>query len=109
MLAIVYLALMLWVGDALCRRFYRFVSVPHRLAAAFLVGSMASSWLTYLAARAFAGTSSPLLWGNLFFFAAAIGGFVWLRRKESGLQIREEEPALESSKAEETSALSPER
>ena len=86
MLAIVYLAFMFWVGDSICRRFYRFVSVPHRLAAAFLVGMLISSWFTYLAARIFASTTRPLLWGDLLFFAATIGGFVWMRRKEKAVR-----------------------
>src|SRR6266581_6629386 len=85
MLAIVYLALVFWVGDAICRRFYRFVSVPHRLAAAFLVGMLISSWFTYLAARIFASTTRPLLWGDILFFAATIGAFVWVRRKEKAI------------------------
>src|SRR5882724_4960081 len=83
MLAIIYLALMLWVGDALCRRFYRFVSVPHRLAAAFLVGLLACSWFTYLGSLVFAGASRPLLWGNLLFFVAAIAMLTWPRWKQN--------------------------
>src|SRR5882724_5037542 len=83
MLAIIYLALMLWVGDALCRRFYRFVSVPHRLAAAFLVGLLACSWFTYLGSLVFAGASRPLLWGNLLFFVAAIAMLTWARWKQN--------------------------
>jgi DNA-binding beta-propeller fold protein YncE len=83
MLAIIYLALMFWVGDAICRRFYRFVSLPHRLAAAFLVGMLASSWFTYLTARIFASTSKPLLWGDVFFFAATVGAFYWATRTEN--------------------------
>lgn len=38
MLALIYLALAIALGDPLCGRFYRFVSVPHRCAAAILVG-----------------------------------------------------------------------
>ena len=78
MLALLYLALMFWIGDAICRRFYRFVSLPHRLAAAFLVGMLTSSWFTYLTARIFVRTARPLLWGDALFFAATIGAFVWV-------------------------------
>src|SRR6266403_4790243 len=71
MWALIYLAVGIYLGDLLCRRFYRFVSVAHRLAAAVLVGLLASSWFTYLAALAFAHTAKPLLWADLSFFAAA--------------------------------------
>jgi DNA-binding beta-propeller fold protein YncE len=81
MLALIYLSLAVYLGDHLCRRFYRFVSVPHRLAAAFLVGLLASSWFTYLAARLFARTSNPMLWGNIAFFIIAAGAIFWLTRK----------------------------
>jgi hypothetical protein len=57
MLALIYLGLACCLGDFLCRRFYRFVSVPHRCATAVLVGLLISSWFTYLAGLAFAGTS----------------------------------------------------
>src|ERR1700757_2541642 len=86
MLAMVYVAFVFLVGDTTCRRFYRFVSVPHRLAAAFLVGALVSSWFTYLAARIFASATRPLLWGDLIFFAATIGAFVWVRRKEKTIR-----------------------
>src|SRR5262245_39521010 len=81
MLGILYLALMFWTGDFICRRFVRFVSLPHRLAAAFLVGLLGSSWFTYLAARLFASSTRPLMWGNFFFIVVAGGAFVWARRK----------------------------
>src|SRR4029077_16871914 len=72
MLALIYLALAICVGDFFCRRFYRFVSVAHRCAAALLVGLLISTWFTYLAGLAFAWTAKPLLWANLLFFLAAI-------------------------------------
>src|SRR4029077_5456587 len=72
MLALIYLALAICVGDFFCRRFYRFVSVAHRCAAALLVGLLISSWFTYLAGLAFAWTGKPLLWANLFFFLAVL-------------------------------------
>src|SRR5947199_2587417 len=70
MLALIYLALAIYLGDFLCRRFYRFISVAHRLAAAVLVGLLVSSWFTYLAGLLFTRAQQPLLWGNLLFFLA---------------------------------------
>ena len=81
MLALVYFALSACVGDFLCRRFYQFESVPHRCAAAILVGLLASSWFTYLAGLAFFWTSRPLLWGNLLFFLASIALLSWPKWK----------------------------
>jgi DNA-binding beta-propeller fold protein YncE len=77
MLALIYFGLALCVGDFLCRRFYQFVSVAHRFAAAILVGLLVSSWFTYLAGLAFAWASRPLLWANLLFFAAALAVCTW--------------------------------
>jgi hypothetical protein len=51
MLALIYLALAISLGDLLCQRFYRFVSVPHRWAAATWL-AFAQLWLTYLAGLA---------------------------------------------------------
>jgi DNA-binding beta-propeller fold protein YncE len=72
MLALIYFGLALCVGDFLCRRFYQFVSVAHRFAAAILVGLLVSSWFSYLAGLVFWWASRPLLWGNLLFFVAAV-------------------------------------
>ncbi len=71
MLALIYLALAIYLGDFLCRRFYRFASVAHRLAAAVITGLLVSSWFTYLAGLLFARAKQPLLWGNALFFVAA--------------------------------------
>jgi hypothetical protein len=70
MLAFVYLAVATYLGDFLCRRFYRFISLPHRWAAAFLIGILLSTWCTYplAIAFAFADTAQPLAWANLFYF-----------------------------------------
>jgi DNA-binding beta-propeller fold protein YncE len=81
MLALIYLALAICLGDALCRQFYRFASIPHRLAAAVLVGLLISSWFTYLAGLAFMHASVPLVWGNLLFFVASIGALFWFARQ----------------------------
>src|SRR6266699_6201992 len=77
MLAVIYFALAICVGDFLCRRFYQFASVAHRCAAAILVGLLVSSWFTYLAGLAFAWTARPLLWANLLFFLAALALLSW--------------------------------
>src|SRR6266550_3798450 len=72
MFALIYLAVAIYLGDLLCRRFYRFVSSAHRLAAAVLVGLLLSSWSTYLLALVFAQTAKPLLWADLCFFGVAM-------------------------------------
>ena len=72
---------MVALGDAICRRFYAFVSLPHRFAAAFLSGLLISTWWTYASAWLLSGFSSPMLWGNLVYFITAIGVILWLRQK----------------------------
>ncbi len=69
MLAILYVAAMVYFGDCLCRRFYRFSSVQQRFATAFTVGLVLSSIISYLGAVGFAWTGQPLLAGNLVFLA----------------------------------------
>ena len=81
MLALIYFALAICVGDFFCRRFYRFVSVAHRCAAALLVGLIISSWFTYLAGLAFAWTAKPLIWANLLFFLAVVALLSWPKWK----------------------------
>lgn len=80
MLALIYLGLAIALGDLLCRRFYRFVSVPHRCAAATLVGPVLSTWFTYLAGLACYRTAEPLLWADILFFVTATAVIVWLSR-----------------------------
>ena len=87
MLALIYLALAIYLGDLLCRRFYRFVSTPHRWAAAILVGVLLSTWFTYLAGLAFAHTADALLWADLLFFVVASGAIFWLSRKPSKVDV----------------------
>src|SRR6266481_3158980 len=81
MLALIYFGLAICVGDFLCRRFYQFVSVAHRCAAAILVGLLVSSWFTYLIGLGFAWASRPLLWSNLVFFVTAVAVLSWPRWK----------------------------
>jgi DNA-binding beta-propeller fold protein YncE len=87
MLALIYLALTIYLGDLLCRQFYRFVSTPHRWAAALLVGILLSTWFTYLAGLAFAHTAEPLLWADLLFFLVAAVAVFWLSRKAPKVKI----------------------
>src|SRR5437764_825344 len=79
MLALVYLAVAVCLGDRISRRYYSFLSVPHRWATAFIVGMLVSGWIVYLTALAFGHVALPLFWGNLCFFAVAIGVFTWPR------------------------------
>lgn len=81
MLALLYLALAIALGDLLCRHFYRFVSVPHRWAAAILVGLLLSTSFTYLAGLGFAHTAEPLLLADFLFFLIAPGAIFCLSRK----------------------------
>jgi hypothetical protein len=89
MLALIYLELAIALGDLLCRRFYRFVSVPQRWAAAILVGILFSTWFTYLAGLAFAHTAESLLWADLLFFVAAAAVIFCLSRKSPKVQMLE--------------------
>ena len=87
MLALFYLGLAIAVGDLLCRRFYRFVSIAHRWAAAVLVGVLLSTWFTYLAVLAFSHMAEPLLSADLLFFVVAAGAIFCLSRKARKVEI----------------------
>src|SRR6266513_71855 len=100
MLALIYFALAICVVDFLCRRFYQFVSVAHRCAAALLVGLLVSSWFTYLAGLAFAWTARPLLWANLLFFMAVLALLSWPKWKHRILKTAPD--AAHSSQTAET-------
>jgi hypothetical protein len=52
--------------------FYRFVYLPHRWAAAFLIGILLSTWCTYPLAIVFAATAQPLAWANLFYLLIVV-------------------------------------
>jgi hypothetical protein len=77
------------LGDLLCQHFYRFVSTPHRWAAAILTGVLLGTWFTYLAGLALAHTAELLLWADLLFFVAATTGIFWLSRKSPKVQMIE--------------------
>ena len=68
MLALVYLAVVLILGACICKRFYRFASFLHYIAASFLVGIVFSTWATYLFALLFCWSNRPLIWANILFF-----------------------------------------
>lgn len=72
MLALLYLILAFLLGDSICKRFFPFVSTPHRVAASFLAGLLISTWITYLAAAFFGDTTYPMLAGNMIFAVIAI-------------------------------------
>lgn len=91
MLALIYFALAVCVGDFFCRRFYQFESVAHRCAAAILVGLLASTWFTYLVGLALFWTSQPLLWANLLFLVAAVALLSWPKWKGRILKKAPEE------------------
>jgi hypothetical protein len=77
LLAIVYLSLASLVGDIALRRFFRFRSWPHRVASAFLVGLLVSTFATYFFSLAFWSTERPLLYGNVLFFLSAGSLAAW--------------------------------
>jgi DNA-binding beta-propeller fold protein YncE len=89
MLAILYLILVIYLGDQISRRFFRFLSVAQRYATAVLVGLLLSSWFTYLSAWLFRATTRPLLWGDLCFFATA-AVVVWTIRRRARRRIAAE-------------------
>lgn len=72
MLAILYLAGMIFFGDRICRYFYRFTSTWQRFATSFFVGLLLSSIITYLGSLAFAWTAQPLIMGNVIFLGVLI-------------------------------------
>ncbi len=77
MLALVYLVIVFLLGDSICRRFFPFVSLPHRIATGFLSGLLIGTWLTYIFASLFGESSYPMLAGNLL-FAVVAGAAIYL-------------------------------
>ncbi len=72
MLALIYLAAMIYFGDRIGRCFYRFISFQQRVATAFLVGLLLSTWITYLGSLTFAWFRQPLIMGNIIFVLALV-------------------------------------
>jgi DNA-binding beta-propeller fold protein YncE len=85
MLAPLYLVLAIYLGDQVCRRFFRYLSIAQRYATAIIVGLFLSSWFTYIASWLFRSTTQPLLWGDLCFFAAA-AAIIWTLRRRSAAE-----------------------
>src|SRR5687767_12931241 len=85
MMAVVYLALMVAVGDTLSRPILRPASLIHRLVAAYLVGLVVSTWFTYLLASALSSLVQPLALADPIVIAiglAIVGARTgqWVRR-----------------------------
>ena len=84
MLALVYLLVAFLLGDSICRRFFSYISIQHRLAVGFLAGLLFSTTFTYLAALLFSGTAEPLIWANVLFGVAASMTIFLLRKGNTG-------------------------
>lgn len=80
MLALIYIAVAIFLGDIISKRFLSYASVAHRLATSVLTGLLLSTCITYLAALLFAQTSQPLLWANILFSALAVAVIFVLQR-----------------------------
>ncbi len=87
MIAFVYLGVLVFFGDALASRWFRFVSLPHRLATGFLVGLLAGTWISYLTALAASGTSDPMAVGGLASTLAMLLAAIWLRRHPPAVPV----------------------
>ncbi len=83
MLAILYLAGMIYFGDCISRYFYRFDSIRQRFATSFLIGLLFSTAITFLGSLAFAWSEQPLIMGNIIFACIVIFAGVKLSRCRS--------------------------
>ena len=81
MIALAYVGVLVFFGDAVARRWLLFISWPHRLATGFLVGLLLGTWTSYLAALTFRDTGDPVALGALVSSLAMVGAAVWLRRR----------------------------
>lgn len=80
MLAILYLASMIYFGDCISRRVYRFDSNRQRFATAFLIGLLLGTAITFLGSLAFAWSEQPLIMGNIIFACIVIFAGVKMSR-----------------------------
>ncbi len=87
MIALVYLAVMIWFGDAIARRWFEFASWPHRLATGFLVGLLVGTWLSYLCGLIAAGTADPMAYSAIASIWAMAIAALWLRRRPASPAI----------------------
>lgn len=81
MIALGYLAVLVFLGDTVARRWFTFVSLPHRIATGFLVGLLLATWITYLTAFLFRGTGDPMAVGGLVSVLLMIAVARWLRHR----------------------------
>ena len=85
MIALGFLGVMVFFGDTLASRWFSFVSLPHRLATAFLVGLLTGTWISYLAALLASGASDPMAVGGLASGLGMLLAGIWLRRNPSSV------------------------
>jgi sugar lactone lactonase YvrE len=65
-IALVYLGVLVFVGDALASRWFSYASIAHRLATGLLVGLLLGTWTSYLAALVFSDAADdPMAIGAL--------------------------------------------
>jgi len=84
-LAILYLLIALLIGNLICRRIFSFGSLPHRLAASFLIGLLVCTVASYVLALVFAASQDPMLYGGIAFFALS---FALLWSEFNGIRNR---------------------
>jgi sugar lactone lactonase YvrE len=80
MIAVGYLAIVVLFGDAVARRWFTPATWLHRIATAFLVGLLISTWLSYLASLAFDATGDELAPGNILAVWVMVVATFLLRR-----------------------------
>ena len=83
MIALAYLAVLVFFGDTLVSRWFSFVSLPHRLATGFLVGLLAGTWISYFTAFLASSASDPMAVGGLASTLAMLLSAIWMRRNLS--------------------------
>jgi sugar lactone lactonase YvrE len=87
MIALLYLGVMIWFGDAVARRWFDFASWPHRLATGFLVGLLLGTWLSYLTGLAASGASDPMAVSGMASILGMLIAGTWLRRRPTSPAI----------------------
>lgn len=80
MIALAYLGVLVFFGDAVASRWFSYVSLPHRVATGFLVGLLTGTWISYLTALLASGTSDPMAVGSLASSLLMLLAAIWLRQ-----------------------------
>ena len=81
MISLAYLAVLAFAGDAVASRWFSYSSIAQRLATGLLVGLIAGTWLSYLAALvSSSAVGDPMIVGTLVSAAALGMAAVLLRR-----------------------------